>query len=156
MTDPRDSDAALLAKSGRRAEAELLARPVRHAVDPLQEMMGCPPPVWLNDNGDKAPDGRCVVYSGPNRCTAGATHWAWIGCTLGEHLDKSAVCGPHGEAMAGYPTLHCKRCWDALRAVSDATIIKIERIGPDERDTEAADRRLVGLLPPRPAHQRWG
>lgn len=57
MTDPRDSDAALLAKSGRRAEAELLARP---------------------------------------------------------------------------------------GAVSDATIIKIERIGPDERDAEAADRRLVG------------
>lgn len=134
MTDPRDSDAALLEKSGRRAEAEALARPQRRQLDPLQEMMGLPPPIWLNTAEQKKPDGICVLYSGPNRCRAKATHWAWIGCTLGEHIDKSAVCKQHSEVMAGYPTLHCMRCWEALREVSDAKIIKIEEMEHDDSE----------------------
>lgn len=154
--DPRDSDAALLRKSGRRAEAELLARPVRRAVDPIQEMMGCPTPVWLNGSGDKLRDGRCAGFSGTTRCSATATHTVWIGCTVGEHLDKSEVCEGHAAAMPNLPTLHCKRCWDVLREVSDATIIKIERIDSDstlrpghvlhDRHPEGHGRRDLGLL----------
>lgn len=145
MTDPRDTDAALLAQSGRRAEAARLARPRKRELDPVQELIGLPPPVWLNDAGSKQPDGRCVLYSGEYRCPHPATHWVWIGCTLGEHLDKSATCGKHAENIRNYPVLHCKRCWDALREISDALIIKIELM--DDEGTTPAPAPHPHLLP---------
>lgn len=137
------SDEKLLASSGRRAKALELASPRKRAADPLQAMMGCPAPVWLNEQPNKHPDGICVLFSGTTRCSASASHWAWIGCTIGEHLDKSGVCGKHAEAMGRYPALHCERCWNATGEVSDAKIIRIERIDDDD-DAKAADRRLVG------------
>ena len=148
MTHQLDADEALLARSGRAAQAAELARPVRRKIDPLQEAMGLPNPVWLNAIENKTPDGRCVLYSGPNRCSATATHWAWIGCTVGEHLDKSGVCERHAEAMSKYPTLHCERCWNAVREISDARIIKIEAINDDDdQDPGTAMAPSPDLLP---------
>lgn len=114
--------------SGRAADAARLAQRERAPADPLQAMMGCPPPVWMNRDTQKRGDGRCVRYTGSGaRCSARATHLVWIGCTTGEHLDKSAMCGPHAEALAHWKALHCLRCWDALGIISDARVIKIEQ-----------------------------
>jgi hypothetical protein len=146
VSDQRSADEALLRQSGRAAEAAALARPQKRALDPVQAMMGLPPPVWMNDTGNKAPDGRCVLYSGSSRCQATATHRAWIGCTTGEHLDRSDVCAPHAAQMPDLPTLHCKRCWDAMSIISDARIIKIEEIGDDDDDA-AAPGPSPDLLP---------
>jgi hypothetical protein len=145
VTDRRDADTALLARSGRAAEAAALARPERPPADPIQELLGCPSPVWENAEGSKLADGICVLFSGANRCRAGATHRAWIGCTSGEHLDKSEVCERHSREMLKLPRLHCKRCWNALRVVSDATIIKIEAINDD--DAQAPPGASPDLLP---------
>jgi hypothetical protein len=148
VTDPRDADAALLEKSGRAAMAAELARPRRRQVDTLQEMMGPPAPVWLNTDGSKKPDGICVVYAGPNRCRATARMWVWIGCTVGEHLDRSATCRKHAEDIErGGHTYSCKRCWDAVREVSMAKVIKIEDIDDDDNDAPAAPGQSPDLLP---------
>lgn len=122
------ADADLLSSHGRTADAARLARPARSTADPLQARMGCPPPIWMNSERNKRQDGGCVFFSGDRRCPATATHWAWIGCTIGEHLDKSGVCESHSQAMARLPVLHCQRCWDAIGQVSDAQIIEIEVI----------------------------
>jgi hypothetical protein len=146
MTDLRDSDAALLAKSGRMAEAAALARPVRRELDPLQKMMGLPSPVWENAATSKLTDDHCVIFNGDRRCPGLATHLAWIGCTVGEHLDKSSVCAAHAGMLGRNQTVYrCRRCWDAVRAVSDARIIKIEAI--DDGDTEPSSGQVPGLLP---------
>jgi hypothetical protein len=144
LTDPRDSDDALLASSGRRAQALDLVRP-RRAQDPLQQLMGCPAPVWENQERSKLADGRCVIFSGTARCKAGASHTAWIGCTIGEHLDHSDVCEAHA-AMLGKDTTsyHCRRCFDATGEVSKAKVIKVERIDDDDDSTTADAGRLAG------------
>lgn len=141
------ADEALLSRSARAAEAAELAAVRRGPVDPIQEMIGCPPPIWLNDLSEtgRSHDGICVVFGGAERCRAAITHWAWIGCTVGEHLDRSGVCELHSRRMVQLPTLHCKRCWNALRVVSDATIIKIEEINDD--DAEAAPGAHQDLVP---------
>lgn len=143
MTDLRDADAQLLKTAGRRADAAALAQRSRTPLDPLQAAMGIPYPVWENATASKLPDGRCVLFSGQARCAATATHWAWIGCTIGEHLDKSGVCERHAEQMTGYPVLHCRRCWEATGEISDARVIKIERIEDGEK-TAVPDQRSPG------------
>jgi hypothetical protein len=129
MTDLRDADEALLARAGRAAEAAALARPQRARTDPLQEMMGLPGPVWENQPESKLADGQCVIFHGSRRCPHPATHWMWIGCTGGEHLDRSGVCEGHA-MMCGRDTTtyRCRRCWDAVRAISGAKVIKVEEI----------------------------
>lgn len=147
MSDPRDADAALLATSGRRAQATELARVRRGPVDPIQAAMGCPPPIWLNQPGAKEPDGRCVLFSGPNRCPHPATHRVWIGCTVGEHLDKSDVCARHAHDVPNtLPQLNCGRCWDALGQVVKAQVIKVEAINDDD-DDQAAPGASPDLVP---------
>ena len=146
MTDPRDSDAALLANSGRRAQALELARPAKKAADPLQQLMGCPAPVWENQERSKLTDGGCVIFSGSTRCKSAASHKVWIGCTIGEHLDHSSVCESHA-AMLGRDTTsyHCRRCFDATGQVSKARVIRIERLDNDDDDSPAAaPGRLAG------------
>lgn len=139
-----EADEALLAGSGRAAEARALARPQRAPLDPLQALMGPPAPVWENQDESRLADGRCSIFNGSRRCPHPVTDLAWIGCSVGEHLDKSGVCQAHAEMLGkDTTTYYCRRCWDAVRAISAARVIKIERI-TDERDTEAADRRLVG------------
>jgi hypothetical protein len=137
-----EADERLLASAGRAAEAAALAARNPVQLDPLQQMMGLPGPVWLNASGERLPDGVCVFISGTARCQHKATHWAWIGCTVGEHLDKSGLCERHARDVLGYPALHCQRCWNAMRIISDARFIRIEEM--DDDDAEAADRRLVG------------
>lgn len=127
--DLRDSDAALLAKSGRRAEAERLARPQKAVLDPIQRAMGLPSPVWENQDSSKLTDGQCSVFGGSGRCPAAAAYHVWIGCAVGEHLDCSDVCEPHGTQMAGSDGVYyCRRCWDALCVISQARVIKVERM----------------------------
>lgn len=129
MTDPRDTDQQLMQRSGRKAEAMALAQRKRVQLDPLQEMMGLPAPVWENQPESKASDGRCVIFSGAQRCGTAATHRAWIGCTVGEHLDFSDVCEAHGQMLDGSSTVYyCRRCWDAVHEISKAQVIKVERI----------------------------
>lgn len=135
MTDPRDTDAVLLRSSGRKAEAAALAVRNKVRLDPLQEMMGLPAPVWENQPDSKVTDGQCVIFSGPVRCRGDASHRVWIGCTTGEHLDYSDVCGAHAlhlEAWKGH--YNCRRCWDALNVISKAQVIKIERIDDAEHE----------------------
>jgi hypothetical protein len=148
LTDIRDSDAALLAKSGRAAEAAALAAVEKQELDPLQRIMGLPAPVWENVYDHKLTDGRCSVFSGSSRCPGIATHRAWIGCTVGEHLDKSDVCAAH-EQMLGrdHASYHCRRCWDATGAISIARVIKTEAIDDDDGDTAAPPGPVPGLLP---------
>jgi len=146
--DLRDSDAALLGKSGRAAEAAELARPQRAAVDQLQAAMGCPAPVWENQDSSKLTDGGCLIFNGSTRCGRTASAWAWIGCTIGEHLDKSGVCEAHA-AMLGRDRseYNCRRCWDATGQVSKARVIKIEDMDDDDDDAEAAPGAHPDLLP---------
>jgi hypothetical protein len=113
---------------GRHEDALALARRVPNAIDPLQAIMGCPPPVWMNTGERKHEDGICVYYSGTRRCEKPATHWAWIGCTTGEHLDKSGTCEAHMLQVANLALLNCLRCWEALRILSKAHLIKTELI----------------------------
>lgn len=112
---------------GRHTEALAMAQHVRPPGDFLQRMMGCPPPVWLNRDEEKRPDGFCTQYSGAIRCPAPATHREWIGCQTGEHIDKSDLCPMHARLLAGL-VLHCKRCWDKTGEVSNARVIKTEVI----------------------------
>jgi len=108
--------------------------------------MGCPAPVWENQDDAKLTDGGCVIFSGPARCKGNASHKAWIGCTIGEHLDASDVCEAHA-LMLGKDTTsyHCRRCFDATGEISKARVIKIERIDDDDdEDPAAAPGRLAG------------
>jgi hypothetical protein len=124
-----DRDEALLATTSRRAQALELARPARQVQDPLQQLMGLPAPVWENQDSSKLTDGRCVIFSGSARCPRTAVSWAWIGCTAGEHLDKSDVCENHALMLAkDTTTYHCRRCWDAAGTISTARVIKIEEM----------------------------
>jgi len=92
-------------------------------------MMGLPAPVWENQSGSKVADGRCIVFSGASRCPATASHTAWIGCTVGEHLDKSDVCESHARMLGRDTTAYsCRRCWDAAGIISKAKVIRIEEI----------------------------
>ena len=145
--DPRDSDAALLANSGRRAQAEELTSVRRAPLDPLQELMGCPAPVWENQDSSKLEDGGCVIFSGSSRCPDKAAYAVWIGCQVGEHLDKSGVCAGHALYIRAREetVYHCRRCWDATGSISKARVIKIERINDD--DAEAASGASPDLLP---------
>jgi hypothetical protein len=146
-----DSDEKLLASSGRHAQALELARPARPVTDQLQRMMGLPAPVWENQERSKVTDGRCIVFSGAARCTGIASHSAWIGCTVGEHLDKSDVCEVHAsQLLATMDTereskYSCRRCWDAVGVISKARVIRIERIDhDDDEDPASAPGRLAG------------
>jgi hypothetical protein len=112
----------------KRDAQRLAARPVPPA-DPLQRLIGCPPPVWLNQDERKEQDGGCVVFSGDRRCERPAAVNVWIGCTTGEHVDKSGMCAEHAERTARM-TLHCGRCWDKTCQVSDAKVIRTEK--PEE------------------------
>lgn len=114
--------------NGRRADAQALARRVKAPADPLQNLFGCPPPVWMNRDDQKRPDGRCARYQGVTRCTAPAVQRTWIGCTAGEHLDRSDLCETHAILVGNLKVLHCQRCWDALGIISDARVIKTEPI----------------------------
>jgi hypothetical protein len=144
LTDPRDTDDALLALPGRKAQALELARP-RRVSDPLQELMGCPAPVWENQDSSKLTDGGCTMFSGPDRCKVTATHKAWIGCTIGEHLDASDVCPAHAAHLDRWKgAYHCRRCWDATGQVSKAKVIRIERLDDDDDGTTADAGRLAG------------
>ncbi len=129
MSDPRDIDEKLLATTGRRAQALALASPDRQALDPLQQLIGLPSPVWENQDSSRLTDGQCSVFTGASRCPAAAVSMAWIGCTVGEHLDKSSVCEKHalmlGRDRSEY---HCRRCWDAMNIISKAKVIRIEEI----------------------------
>jgi hypothetical protein len=140
-----DADDRLLASSGRRAQALALARPQQAAPDPLQQLMGCPPPVWENQDRSKLTDGGCVIFSGTARCKGSAGHRAWIGCTIGEHLDHSDVCEAHAAMLAKDATAYnCRRCWDATGQVSKAKVIKIERLDDDDEGPAAPPGRLAG------------
>jgi hypothetical protein len=109
--------------------ARTLAKRDRAPADMLQMIVGCPPPVWMNRETDKRPDGQCTWFDGTLRCPQRATHLAWIGCTVGEHLDKSGVCATHVMHMARWKAeLHCLRCYDALGIISDARVIKTEKM----------------------------
>jgi hypothetical protein len=141
-----EADERLLARSGRAAEAAELAIVERRQLDYLQEMMGLPGPQWKNAEDSRLPDGGCVFMSGSRRCERTATHWGWIGCSVGEHLDKSGLCGEHSQAVLKLPPLNCERCWNAVRAISPARFVKIERIDDDD-DPEAAVRAHPDLLP---------
>lgn len=148
MTDPRDSDAALLEKSGRARESAGLTTISKKTTDPLQAMMGCPAPVWENQDSSKLSDGGCVIFNGARRCGKAATHAAWIGCTVGEHLDRSDVCEAHA-AMLGRDTTSysCRRCWDAVGEVSKAKVIKVEAINDDDEGTASPTGQSADLLP---------
>lgn len=110
-------------------------------------MLGCPAPVWENQERSRLTDGGCVIFNGSTRCGAAASHRAWIGCTIGEHLDHSSVCEGHA-AMLGRDRseYHCRRCWDATGQVSKARVIKVERINDDD-DAEPAPGASPDLLP---------
>jgi hypothetical protein len=140
---------ALLKRSARSAEAAALARVEREPVSGMQAAIGPPPPVWLNNVGDpKINDGRCVVYAGHNRCQASSSSWVWIGCTVGEHLDRSAACTRHAEDIARRgDTYTCKRCWDALGRAVTARVIKIEEINDDDEGPAAPPGTSPDLLP---------
>lgn len=114
---------------GRSADAARLAKRQPRQLDMIQRIMGLPAPQWLNNDDRKEPDGRCVMFSGAQRCGRAAEHLVWIGCTVGEHLDKSSMCAEHAGRMDASVILHCQRCWEALAIVSDARIIRIETIG---------------------------
>jgi hypothetical protein len=114
---------------GRRGDAERLAERHPRKLDMMEKMFGLPAPQWLNRDDNKHPDGRCVMFSGAARCGREATHLVWIGCTVGEHLDKSSMCEEHAGRMDASVVLHCQRCWEALAIVSDARIIKVEILG---------------------------
>ena len=115
---------------GRKADALRLAERHPRPLDPLQRIMGLPAPQWLNNDDGRRPDGLCVMMPGLLRCAKPATHQVWIGCTTGEHLDKSSMCEAHALDISQWKAvLHCQRCWDALAIVSDARIIRIETIG---------------------------
>lgn len=119
----------------RDAVARALARRERAPGDFLQQMMGCPPPVWMNRETDKRPDGQCTWFAGVSRCADKAAYWTWIGCTVGEHLDKSGMCEVHAlQAERWTAVLHCLRCYDALGIISDARVVKTEKL-------EEADER---------------
>lgn len=114
--------------SQRHADALALAKREPRQLDMFQRLVGCPPPVWLNRDERKLPDGKCVMIIG-SRCGRPAPFVVWIGCTTGEHLDHSHMCEAHMTQVASWKALHCQRCWDALGIVSDAKVIKVEPVG---------------------------